>query len=150
MEIEITFIGKYGERFTYFEKENGGHIVSCKEIEMKDKLMSEEEFNNLFKTYREIGVSNFDKNNKEKLYSRALNLGEELKDNFYFFRRNNGTYQKLTFAARICEILKDVEALKLTEDEYVNHFIKCNEKVSEEYAQFMLKFGKEIVNKEER
>lgn len=145
MDIEISFTGKYGEHFTYFEKENGEHIVSCKEIDMKDEVMSKEEFDELFEKYCDKGVLNFDRSDKEKLYSRASNLGKDLYNHLWFFKKNNGTYQKLVSAIRVYNILNDIQMLELTKEEYENHFLKFADKVSEDYVQLMLKFNDEII-----
>lgn len=145
MNIEINFYGRYGEHFIYVHTDKNEYIVSCDEIDMKNVLMSEDEFKTLFDKYYHKGVVDFDKSNKNKIYSRASNLGRKLYNNFWYFKRNNDTYDKLLSAIIVYKILDDIKTLELSEDEYVNHFIKYNYSVEEEYASFMLYVKKHII-----
>ena len=148
MDLEINFIGRYGEHFACVHNEEDTYIVSCDEIDMKNVSMNKQEFVYLYDKYYRSGDLSFDKSDKNKILSRARNLGEELHSNFWFFKRNNGTYEKLVSAIKVYEILNDVKVLELSEDDYLNHFIKFRNGVDEEYIQFILNLQKRIINKE--
>ena len=150
MDVKITFCGRYGEHFEYYH--NGDtYRVSCEEIDYKDVIMSKQEFDDLFNRYYYVGIPYFDKNDISKIKSRAINLGKELRNEFWFFKHNNGSYEKLYSAIRIYQLLNDSEILELNNDQYISLFLKENSQAEEEYVNFMLDVKKRLIdNQKER
>lgn len=150
MDVKITFCGRYGEHFEYYHNDDT-YRVSCKEIDYKDVMMSKQEFDDLFNRYYYVGVPYFDKNDISKIKSRAINLGKELRNEFWFFKHNNGSYEKLYSAIRIYQLLNDSEILELNNDQYISLFLKENSQSDEEYVNFMLDVKKRLIdNQKER
>lgn len=113
--------------------------------------MSKQEFDDLFNRYYYVGIPYFAKNDISKIKSRALNLGKELRNEFWFFKHNNGSYEKLYSAIRIYQLLNDSEILELNNNQYISLFLKENSQADEEYVNFMLDVKKRLIdNQKER
>lgn len=107
--------------------------------------MSKQEFDDLFNHYYYVDVPYFDRNDISKIKSRAINLGKELRSEFWFFKHNNGSYEKLYSAIRIHQLLNNSEVLELNNEQYINLFLKENSKADEQYINFMLDVKKRLI-----
>ena len=113
---------------------------------MKDKLLSKQEFDELFHDYYYVGVPNFDKSNTEIVKQRANNMGRELSREFWAFKHNNGSYEKLVSAIRIHDWLSDSDELCLTEEQFINWFLNGYSKQTKEYIEFMLDIKRRLID----
>ena len=146
MDIAINFYGRFGEHFVYFHNEDDTYKVSCKEIGMKDKLLSKQEFDELFHKYYYKGVPGFDKSDIETIKQRANNMGRELSREFWTFKHNNGSYEKIVSAIRIYEWLSDSDELGLDKEQFLDWFLNGYSKQTKEYIDFMLTLKRKLVD----
>ena len=140
--MEIKFLGKYGELFSYEETGND-YIVSCKEIGWNSKHISKEEFQKVYETYTKTGVQKFDKANLENLKMRAENLGEYIRRKYnVFFNKDLNEWHDEHALYVIQKIVKDSLVLELNEEQYIEWCIKYTDDI--QYKQMMLKIKKEM------
>ena len=146
MDYQINFYGRFGEHFVYIHKEDDTYVVSCEEIGMKDAVLTKQEHDELFRRYSYEGVLEFDKKDKTAIKQRAINMGRQLSREFWLFKHNNGTYEKMISAIRTYQLLLDSDVLELNETEFVDWFLCGYGKQTEEYISFMLDIKKRLID----
>ena len=106
----------------------------------KNNYLTKKEFDEIDKRYIEIGEPNIDKTDRVRISCRAKNMGEQLSRYYHLFEKypSEANTEKLHLAIMIAQILRDVNALELNDEEYVDWFIKHCSSESEEYIETIL------------
>ena len=108
MPIMIQFYGRYGEFFEFYKLDTGGVVISCEEIGMKNKHLSDVEFETLTTMYVTTGVIDFDRSNEKLLAQRIKNMETMYQREMRYFERTNNPSSK----ERAEQILSDLKFVK--------------------------------------
>ena len=139
LDGKLRSYGRYGECFASSKTENGDYLVSCNELGWTDKRFSEEVWKETERKYVTIGVPEFDRSDEKILKSRAMNLGRRLSRDFRLLSESDDAFGRFWGGAEIYRVMKNIEVLKLNDEQYRGWFIERGYQESEEsFVSFFL------------
>lgn len=137
--FKIYAYGRYGELFTYDKQDNGKYLVNSYEAHYVNQLMSNEEVSHLISIYQIEGVLDFDRNDKERMKSRTNNMNKIFFREYSLYKQAGNHIEEFEeIKHRLFEILKDVERLQLSDEEYIQWFVESYSSSIDTYKSVLL------------
>ena len=100
---------------------------------------AEEVWKETERKYVTIGVPEFDRSDEKILKSRAMNLGRRLSRDFRLLSESDDAFGRFWGGAEIYRVMKNIEVLKLNDEQYRGWFIERGYQESEEsFVSFFL------------
>ena len=142
--LTIHAYGRYGEEFIITKIEEDKYLVSCYELDIdyddiNNNYLTKKQFELIHKRYIEDGEPNIDKSDRDRIISRASNMGQQLSRYYHQFEKytSKNNTESLHLAILIAQLLRDVNVLELSDKQYIDWFLTHGSNETKEYIDLM-------------